>query len=728
MSASSGGLRSKQYVQGLIDCGHNVSYSTPTWVRNAVRDDSGRDNSVQDGGSLSPGKSELLHDADNQVDILEKINPDTAVWISASSYSLPERYTTRCRKIADLHNPLSTETSLSTGWAAKESAARGVRDLSQFDALVTASERQKWFWLSQCLAAGEPGDQLEISIIPPAFRPGQINRTLGSEPVFVYAGGFGYKHNPFEQLRALGAAFDKLGLGKIIVLGSPRDSAFYQSRVEEKSKSLAGLTSVLVQGDSDDCEALRVFESSWAAIQLMERSVDRELAVSTQAVHLLSMGVPLVCNHYDSVAEDISHFKAGWQVDPEDTSAVLALAEELLDTPKQEYLEFSKNALRLAGEKFSYQKSVEALGELCRQDGPRADKLLGKTFTRVAKDSRSRVLVLGDVQLDGSLERAHDFLNQLSRKGLISSYTTIDGQWMNGPHFDLNYDIVLASGRLHETAILRLLESRAPFVREFYPSTKAMSDAVSDPRSEMALAARATSIILPNQETKDWYCGRFGAIAEKCFVIADAFQIPTGKGNKKTEDRALFAYGADVLALEDSAKGFCRQLRKLVSQEGPERELQLFLVDEKNENNGEALARFMADVPYSADLSRWQLSLILSSQPNPIALLPFATNGSPETNVLRTTTVNRRLCLHRGLGIPTIYSGAPVEETTLEVRAVQGEESWSAALENVLADSSLHIKTARESLQLLAVERWHPVLRRATLGSPAHFQKYAYSS
>ena len=96
---------------------------------------------------------------------------------------------------------------------------------------------------------------------------------------------------------------------------------------------LAGHGSVTTHGPMTFSSFQRFVSGVDVAIDLFQHNLEREYAMVTRSIVALSCGVPVIHPPFTEVSPMIAEYDAGWLVDPEDTAAMEAVLEEILEEP-----------------------------------------------------------------------------------------------------------------------------------------------------------------------------------------------------------------------------------------------------------------------------------------------------------------------------------------------------------------------------------------------------------
>ena len=133
-----------------------------------------------------------------------------------------------------------------------------------------------------------------------------------------------------------------------------------------RGASLPGRPGVNIHGMMTYDEYLEFMGRVDVAVDLFERTLEREYAVVTRSVVALACGVPVVHPPFTEVSPLIGAYDAGWLVDPGDLEAVDAVVEEIIGHPEVVAAK-AANARRLWQEVLDPEVAVRPLVKLARR-------------------------------------------------------------------------------------------------------------------------------------------------------------------------------------------------------------------------------------------------------------------------------------------------------------------------------------------------------------------------
>lgn len=368
MPTTGAGLRAWSLGQGLEARGHEVYYSMP---RAAME------------GREMRGKNrawELLWEAGKIHEVVKKISPDVIVACGWSTLGNLEGVATPV--VLDQHGPHLLERRFQKHLDEEINRSEKLYGLAKADFFTCAGERQRQYFLPWLQEAGyanpdaksdaefEAKSEAESAVVHVSLGgdwPPVKETSPNPEPVFVYGGVFLPWQDPLLALTTLVARMDALGTGKLKIFGGkhpfiPIDTREFEALIDKLTQSKRVEVSPMLGRDA----LLAEYARADAAIDLMARNPERELAVTTRTVEYLWCGLPVIYNDYAELSDYIGPAQAGWCLDPTDDQAMTAVFDEILRNP-QILVERGKNARRLAEESFNWAKTIEPIDQFCRK-------------------------------------------------------------------------------------------------------------------------------------------------------------------------------------------------------------------------------------------------------------------------------------------------------------------------------------------------------------------------
>ncbi|MGH9628046.1 MAG: glycosyltransferase, partial [Bryobacteraceae bacterium] len=304
----------------------------------------------------------------------------------------------------------------------------------QIDYVVTVSERQKYFWSAYCSLAGFSFADLNVLVCPVSFEIPPVTRSTSPEMSVVYSGGFYPWQNPERFLRAAAAALDEVEGATFHIFGGPHAGLPNEAEVNALLSDLQSHRCVQYHGYRPVEELLSTLSSAWCALELMEQSIERELAITGRTVEFLASGTPVIYNNYSTLSGLIEKYKAGWTMPTSDPGALKPVIEALRAGGPALVDELSRNARKLASAEFNAEKNMEPLVKSC--EGAISKRVKSTRPSRRAvgpahgTQSIGKVLGISPDTFALVELRVNNPLRALQRQGLIGGFET------TGIHFE----------------------------------------------------------------------------------------------------------------------------------------------------------------------------------------------------------------------------------------------------------------------------------------------------
>ena len=209
-------------------------------------------------------------------------------------------------------------------------------------------------------------------------------------------------------------------------------------------------------------QLIKLQSGAWAALDVIERNVERELAITGRTLQYLASGVPVIYNDYSTLSDDIREYKAGWTIATDTTTALQSVFDELVEGGPRLVDELSKNALRLTADRFDPRRSMQPLVELCNSAGKRMS--LRAPRQRKPRGGTAPVgRVLGITPDSGALSelRMNNPLRALHRQQLIDGFATCGALGDQLASDNSLYEVIFIQRAIPETVLYRPGKSRA---------------------------------------------------------------------------------------------------------------------------------------------------------------------------------------------------------------------------------------------------------------------------
>lgn len=359
LPASGGSLRSLQVIKGLESHGFDVVYymqSESTYLLEQFK------------GKLPPDLKSRSWTFSNQDEIIKREKPDVIVVMRPMHLKWIEQHDIPVA--VDLAGPGAIEQETLSGNidARFIYLPQKLRGIMGGDFFTCAGYRQRYYFMAFFLMAGVALEDLDVHPMPHAMPSDMPPRPVPDpdRKSLVFSGGFYPWFNPIPPLSAAAKALLETRSGYLDFYGSSHQTTDTDARTfNEFRAEMEQNPRVTFHGYVPREDILDIYSRSYAAIELMLRNAERELAFTTRTVEFLWAGLPVIYSDYQELSDLIRDYGAGWVVSPTDSEAVSALIHRIMDNP-DEVAEASRNAQRLVSEKLTYEEVIKPLAEFCK--------------------------------------------------------------------------------------------------------------------------------------------------------------------------------------------------------------------------------------------------------------------------------------------------------------------------------------------------------------------------
>lgn len=349
---SGAGLRAYGLGQGLQAKGHEVIWAVP---RQALRK----------GVEPPPQVADHLLQREELPEFIAARRPDAVIfqhWTMMFGLRPIETPT-----VIDLHGPTLLETLYQDNPGLDVFMLHKIHAFRRADFFTCAGELQKHYWYPWLLLAERDLRQDLIATVPLSLSPDMPGRMTSEEPTLVYGGFFLPWQDPVWALERTVRRLEERKKGRLLFFGGKHpmfggmDSGVYD-RLEE---TLRASERVRIMGVVSREELLSHYASATAAVDLMSRNPERELAFNSRTVEYLWAGLPVIHQPWSELAGLIREYDAGWLVEVGDQEALDRALDEILDDPGG-IARRSGRAQGLVREKLSWDKTIGPLDEFIR--------------------------------------------------------------------------------------------------------------------------------------------------------------------------------------------------------------------------------------------------------------------------------------------------------------------------------------------------------------------------
>jgi len=358
------GLRAWGLGQGLRSRGHDVVFSMP---RVAVE-------RVRARYAIPPEVDALAWEPWKMHKMIERVEPDVALvcgWALADG--LRQNPLLAVPVVLDQHGPHVLERRYQKVGDLRGNAWQKVAALASADYFSCAGDRQLEYFQPWLSAAGWSSEQRRVRSLAMRFSlpPDPPERHPDDELTFVYGGVWLPWQDPTAGLLALVRQLDRRGHGKLRLFGGRHPWIEIEGGAFEKLVStIEQSPHVVHEGQLSHGDLIGRYTRAHVALDLMQRTPERELAFTSRTAEFLWCGLPVIYNDYSELSELIRDYDAGWTVDPADAAAIDAAIDEVFDDPAA-VARKSENARTLAREQLDWSATIDPLDRIVRAATPR---------------------------------------------------------------------------------------------------------------------------------------------------------------------------------------------------------------------------------------------------------------------------------------------------------------------------------------------------------------------
>ncbi len=551
-----------QIISALKNAGHKVTVSMP--LTNYL----GKKNADRIIATLDEQEVWACRNFDEPHIVLNRIQPDIAVYANINLFSSIARFAKDIVQIVDCYGPLQFEgllmdhddyeSAMQDGGLLEEQCRHLVDRMREIDYLVTVSERQKYFWSAYCTLAGFSFNDLNVLVCPAAFEVSPVPRKTAPKLTVVYAGGFYPWQRPDRFLKEAAACLEKIEGATLHVFGGPHAGLPNEIEVNTMLQELQLFRCVQYHGYRPIEELMQTLSTAWCALELMERNIERELAVTGRTIEFLSTGTPVIYNDYSTLSTLIKSYGAGWTLSTAGSSAGLDLVfRDLVQRGTTFVDELSANARRLAEAEFVPER---AMAPLCDLVAGRISKRTRASETghfagpRSGENRKIRALAISPD--NGALRdlRVINPLRALQRQGYIDGFKVTD-LFLHGLSNDKNrYDVILIQRAVPESIYQLLKTLSLPFILDVDDNLLARAAYRPEDAPETAIIpglSYCSALTVPNPRLArllETYAGL--SLRSKTYITPNA--LPYSRVREARQPSRLFWIQSDIAALMNS--------------------------------------------------------------------------------------------------------------------------------------------------------------------------------
>jgi glycosyltransferase involved in cell wall biosynthesis len=647
--STAAGARGMQIVSALREAGHKVTCSMPltTYPARCAAD------VVSKFTDEERWCSEHFFEPDI---VLARIQPEIAVHGHVEVFRSVRRFPADIVHILDLNGPVHLESEAIAGRDGTHDSDNGslkitercrsmIEHLRNADYIMTVSERQKYFWLAYCSLAGFSISELNALVCPFSFSIPNVERNPSPRISIVHAGAFYPWQMPDRFLREAADFLDNIEGAELNVVGEAHRGLPNEAAVNALLRDLKQHRSVRCRGFCSFEEVTKLLSTSWAALDLMEQTLERELAVNGRTLHYLLSGTPVVYNNYSTLSASIDACQAGWAVPVDKPGALGKVLDELVEGGLPLVRRLSDNALRLGREELAPGKLMAPLVELC--GGP-----LGKRHKPSAGRRVRRVFAIsGDTNALLEL-RVRNPLRSLQKAGVIDEFVSsgFDLEKLKGD--PRHFDAIWIQRCVPELIYCALENNGIPFLMDVDDNLLAAASYRRGATEDGIVTglARAAVVTAPNPrliQMLEKYSRL--ELRHKAFMTPNSLPFPESPREPRQPSQIIWIQ-SDIAALDASREDVVRAVDDFSSKYA----LPVVLIG----RNVLERPRFkhqvvLGQIDFEANLD------LLASAPTSIGVAPLETSSDEQTLDFVAGKSDLKILLFAGYGHPGIYSASP---------------------------------------------------------------------
>lgn len=729
---TAGGNRSRQIISALQKAGHKVTFSFPL-----------HHNLFQLHGAriLADFTAEELWCCETFFEpdvVLNRVQPEIAVYCNINMFRTVRRFARDIVHIADLCGPVQFESFLvessdyETAMRDGEHLEARCREMAEklrfVDYILTVSERQKYFWAAYCSMAGFSLRDINALVCPCSFDIPVEARNPSPRLSMVYSSGFYPWQNPRSALYSLVEILDSIEGAVLHIFGAPHAGVPNADQARRLIDDLQSHPSVRYHGYASAEELSAVLATAWCGFELMEQTIERELAITGSTVHFLSTGTPVIYNDYSTLSGLIRQYGAGWTVPPDNSSALRGVVSQLVAGGRPLVQELAVNARRLADEQFAPNASMDPLLDLCGERLHKRSIAIATSNTRLPKNNGSAHKPIGNVLtltpgVAGALFelRVGNPLRSLQRANRISRFVNTGPFLQELPDSDVCVDAIILQRSVPDYLYRALSAAGVPFLLDVDDNLLANAVYRTDPIETAVVEglARAAVVTMPNPRLVrllEKYSGL--ELATRSYITPNALPF-SSEPRIPQKPVQLIWIQSDIAALSDSREAVVQAVEDFSCKY----RLPVILIGK----NVLTAPRFSHQVVVGQIDFAENLRLLESAPPS-IGIAPLETSADQETLDFVAGKSDLKILLFGGYGHPAVYSSSPpYTDSALQTSGSVVENTYSAwidALEfqyregwRLMGEQSRLIRRERH-IDKVAVESWAPALESCALEKP----------
>jgi len=733
---TAGGNRSRQVISALQKAGHQVTFSFPLTTHLC------REYGQAIIAGFTAEERWLCEKFFDPEIVLNRVQPDIAVYCNVNVFRTVRRFAREIVHIVDLCGPVQFEsflvqssdyeTAMRDGEGLEANSREMAEKLHFADYVITVSERQKYFWSAFCCVAGFALRDVDVLVCPCSFDIPSVDRDPSPHLSMVYSSGFYPWQNPRRALLSLVEILDRIEGAVLHIFGAPHAGVPNADEALRLIDDLRSHQCVRYHGYASAEELSEVLATAWCGIELMEQTIERELAITGSTVHFLSTGTPVIYNDYSSLSGLIRKYGAGWTIPSDDSCALRNALAELINGGQNLVNELSRNACRLADEQFSAQGSMSGLVELLREPlrkrsiAPAASNAGIRKNNGIAPAPIANVLTISqdigallDVRINGPF-------GSLQRASRVSNFVHYNPLYEELSEDNTLVDAIVVQRSVPDYIYRALSTAAIPFLQDMDDNLLAQP-AYRSERLETAVIeglGHSAVVTTPNPRLAlqlEKYSGL--KLAHRSYITPNALPFPAAPPLPQKPSQLIWIQ-SDIAALSDSRDAVVQAVEDFSCKY----RLPLILIGKNVLREPKFTHQVMlGQIGFAALLE------FLRTEPTSIGIAPLETAGDQETLDFVAGKSDMKMLLFGGYGHPAVYSAAPpYTDSALQAGSLVANthSAWMEALEfqycegwRLMGDRSRSIREQRH-IDKVALESWAPALEACVLGKPIHLAEF----
>lgn len=352
LPGSGAGLRAYGLGMGLKALGHEVTWAVP-------------EKAIPKGRPVPEEVREHLFERTELPGFIADRDPDVVIFQHWTLLYGLEPINTPT--VIDLHGPALLETLYQNNPELNEFIVHKLHAFRQADLFTCAGALQKHYWYPWLTMAEHDVRRDILRVVPLSLSPDMPGRKPSEEVTLVYGGFFLPWQDPVWALERVVDELERRGTGKLKFFGGrhPMLSKMEAGVYDELEARLRNSSRVRIMGVVTRDELLEEYSRATAAVDLMARNPERELAFNSRTVEYLWAGLPVIHQPWSELAGYIREHRAGWLVELGDEAGLAAALAEIFEEPER-VRKRSEQAQALVRDELGWAKTAAPLDEFIR--------------------------------------------------------------------------------------------------------------------------------------------------------------------------------------------------------------------------------------------------------------------------------------------------------------------------------------------------------------------------